>query len=119
MAAAGLVSPELQIVDSENAVQIPNAISNLLLEDTSTWPRPSVGASPFLVTDFAPFLAQARNPAALLDQLNLIFCANQMGAATRTAILAALQSIPTETDLVRVQTAIQLTVLCPDGVIQR
>lgn len=119
MAAAGLVSPELEIVDSENALQVPNSISRLLYRDVSTLPQPASGPSPYLVPNYAPFLTHARDPAALVDQLNLIFCANQMTAATRTAILAALQSLAAESDLTRVQTAIQLTVLCPDGATQR
>ncbi|MEY2879488.1 MAG: hypothetical protein RLZZ15_1868 [Verrucomicrobiota bacterium] len=119
MAAAGLVSPELQIVDSENAIQVPNAIAELLYRDVATRPQPATGASPYVLADYTPFLVNARNPAALLDQLNLIFCANQMTANTRTQITAALQSLNTETDLVRVQTALQLVVLCPDGATQR
>ncbi len=119
MSAAGLLSPELQIVDSENAIQVPNAISTLLFRDVATLPQPSTGASPYVVANYAPFLANARNPAALLDQLNLIFCANQMTADTRTQITAALQALNTESDLVRIQTALQLVVLCPDGATQR
>lgn len=119
MSAAGLVSPELEIVDSGYAIQVPNAISNLLYRDVATLPQPASGASPYLVPNYTPFLANARDPAALLDQLNLIFCANQMTAATRAAILGALQSLATESDLVRVQTALQLVVLCPDGATQR
>ncbi len=119
MAAAGLVSPELEIVDSENAIQVPNAISFLLYRDVATLPQPPSGASPYLIPDYAPFLANARAPTALVDQLNLIFCANQMTSATRTTIVAALQSLAGESDLVRIQTAIQLTVASPDGATQR
>lgn len=119
MSAAGLVSPELQLVDSENAIQVPNAIAVLLYRDVATLPQPATGASPYVVADYTPFLANARDPAALLDQLNLIFCANQMTANTRTQITAALQTLNAESDLVRVQTALQLVVLCPDGATQR
>lgn len=119
MAAAGLVSPELQIVDSEYAIQLPNLFAALLYRDVTTFSQPASGASPYLVADYAPFLANAGNPAALLDQLNLIFCANQMTTGTRTIIATALQNLAGESALARVQTAIQLVVQCPDGATQR
>jgi hypothetical protein len=70
--------------------------------------------------DYSALLPNARNPAALADQLNLLICANQMTAATRTQIITTLNSFAaTATDLERVQTAIQFSVSSPDGALQK
>jgi len=119
MAAAGLVSPELEIVDSLYALSFPNVFATQLYRDVSTLPVPISGASPYLVPDYTSFLPNARNPAALLDQLSLIFCANQMSTATRATLTTMLQSMNADTDLQRVQAAIHIVVLSPEGATQR
>jgi uncharacterized protein (DUF1800 family) len=120
LSAAGLVSPELEIVDSVWAIETPNILSGYLVRDVSTLPLPPSGVSPYLVPDYSALLVNARNPAALVDQLNLLFCANQMTAANRATIVGTLQSLPAaESDLQRVRIATQLVVLGPDGAVQR
>ena len=119
MSAAGLVSPELEIVDSVSAIQVPNNISNYLVRDVSGLPLPPSGVSPYLVPDYSALLANARDPGALIDQLNLLFCGNQMTAATRTTILGTLQVLAAESDLQLVQIAAQLVIFSPDGATQR
>jgi uncharacterized protein (DUF1800 family) len=119
-AAAGLVAPELQITDSLFSLQVPNQMAQLMYRDTSTFPQTYPGASPYLALDYSALLPNARNPAALVDQLNLLFCANQMTAATRAQIISTLTAFAaTATDLERVQTAIQFTVTSPDGALQK
>lgn len=120
MAAAGLVAPELQITDSYFSLQVPNQMAVLMYRDTSTFPQTFPGASPYLALDHAVLLPNARNAAALVDQLNLLFCANQMTTATRAQIISTLNSFAaTATDLERVQTAIQLTITSPDGALKK
>jgi uncharacterized protein (DUF1800 family) len=120
MAAAGLVAPELEITDSNYAIQVPNQLVELLYRNRAILKEPPSGPSPFLVVDYASLLSNAKNPAALVDQLNLLFCANQMTTATRTQIITTLNSFAaTATDLERVHTAIQFTVGSPDGALQK
>jgi uncharacterized protein (DUF1800 family) len=120
MAAAGLVAPELEITDSVYALRVPNELHTLMYRDPTTLPPPPTGPSPFVVLDYAHFLPHARNPSALVEQVNLIFCANQMTAATRKRIVDALAGLPASVnDTARVQAAIQLTIVSPSGVVQR
>ena len=120
MAAAGLVAPELEITDSNYAIQVPNQLVELLYRNRAILKEPPSGPSPFLVVDYASLLPNAKNPAALVDQLNLLFCANQMTTATRTQIITTINSFAaTATDLERVHTAIQFTVGSPDGALQK
>jgi hypothetical protein len=120
MAAAGLVAPELEITDSNFSIQVPNQLVELMYRNRAILKEPPSGPSPFLVVDYSALLPNAKNPAALVDQLNLLFCANQMTAATRTQIITTLNSFAaTATDLERVHTAIQFTVNSPDGALQK
>ncbi|MBL9190291.1 MAG: DUF1800 family protein [Opitutaceae bacterium] len=120
MAAAGLVAPELEIVDSVYSLQVPNELLNYMYRNIGSLPQPPSGLSPFIELDYSAFLPNARNPSALVDQVNLIFCANQMTAATRARIIATLNGLPaSRTDTQRVQAAIQLTVISPSGAVQR
>ncbi|MEO5958617.1 MAG: DUF1800 family protein, partial [Opitutaceae bacterium] len=120
LAAAGLVAPELQITDSLFSVHMPNQMVQLMYRNIATMPKPASGASPYIVLDYSALLPNAKNPPALADQLSLLFCANQMTAATHAQIVATLNSFPAAaTDLERVQTAIQFTITSPDGALQK
>jgi uncharacterized protein (DUF1800 family) len=120
ISAAGLVAPEMQTSDSLYAMRIPTNLFQFLTRDVSTLVPPPTGASPFLVPDFSALLPNARNSAALADQVNLLFCANQLTAANRTVLINALNGIAgSATDLELVQTAVQFVLVAPDGVVQR
>jgi hypothetical protein len=65
-------------------------------------------------------LPLAKNSAALVDQMNLLFCGNSMTAATRTQILAGIQALPASADdTAKVQTALHLTIFSPEGAFQK
>ncbi len=121
MAAAGLVAPELEITDSNYGMQTPNFLTYLIYRNgTTPIPPPAGVTSPFLVVDYSALLPNARTPTALVDQLNLLFTANQMSAGTRTAIINGLSAMPTAaTDLERVQSALQLVLVSADGAVQK
>lgn len=122
MAAAGLVSPEMEIVDSAYSILLPRVFNGYLYRDPATLPQPAAGASPYLVGDYSVFLANAGNAPALIDQLNLIFCSNQMSAPTRTALAAMLQNLsalPNVSPLERVKAALNLVLVSPDAATQR
>lgn len=119
MAAAGLVAPEMEITDATYSLRTINEILSIMYRAPivqATAPTPS----PFLVMDYAEFLPNARNPAALLDQLNRLFCAGGLSGAARTEILARLQALPAATtDTARVQSAIHLVYASTDSALQR
>jgi uncharacterized protein (DUF1800 family) len=121
IAGAGLVAPELQIIDASFAISAPGMfVRDYLFRDVASLPAPVTGLSPFLVLDYSPYLPNARNSSALIDQMNLIWCGGQMSAATRIEIATALQSFPATTaDLELVRTAIAIAMICPDGAVQR
>ncbi len=120
MAAAGLVAPELEITDGSYSISIPNTFVDFLYRDVTKLPAPASGPSPFIVLDYSAFIPNARNPAALTDQLNLIFCGGQMAASTRAQILSALQAMAAGTsDRERVQIGLHLTVVSPSGATQK
>jgi hypothetical protein len=122
MAAAGLVSPETQIVESSNSILLPRVFQNYLFRDKSTLPQPASGASPYLDGDYAAFLPNADNPTALFDQLSLIFCSGQMSATTRSALTTMHQNLAAQANvsaLNRVKGLINVVMISPDGATQR
>ncbi len=120
MAAAGLVAPELQITDAIYAITVPNVLTQFLYRDVATLPAPPAGPSPFLVPDYSALLPLARDPAALLAALDLLFCAGQMSDTTRAQITATLSALPPFiSDALRVKAAVQFTVVSPDGALQK
>jgi uncharacterized protein (DUF1800 family) len=120
MAAAGLVAPELEITDGTFGLSLPNTFVDFIYRDNAALPTPPSGPSPYLELDYSPFLPNARNPTALVDQLNLILCGGQMSAPTRTQLLSALQAlVPSTSDKERVQIALHLTVISPSAATQK
>jgi uncharacterized protein (DUF1800 family) len=120
MAAAGLVAPELEITDSEFSMRVPNTILEILDRYLPRQILPASGPSPYLAPDFSAYLPNARNPSALVDQLNLLLCANQMSSVTRTSVLATLNSFTAAVpDLVRVRSAIHIVAVSPDSALQK
>ncbi len=121
MAAAGLVSPEMELADSSFAILMPRVLQAYIYRDASTLPPPASGLSPYLVPDFSAFLANASDTNALIEQLSLIFCGNQMSATTKATLASYLQALTTSSvsPLERVRAAINLAVVCWDGATQR
>lgn len=122
-AAAGLVAPEMQTHDAVYSLIVPNNMLNFLYRTAppvANAPTPS----PFVELNFEEFLPNARNSAALIDQLNLLFCGNSMSAATRARVTTAHQSAvkdtnPATTDTERVRVAMHLVLVSPDAAVQR
>ncbi len=84
IADAGLVGPEYQILTSVFAVTLPNALYTI----TQT------GAGRFAL-NLAEQETLAADPAALLDNLNLLLAQGTMSDATRNAVLAAVNGVTT------------------------
>lgn len=109
---AGLVSPGFQIVNTYSAVSFPNLLWDYLHDGFKagwTWEFPM---------DYAGSLMVSEDPAALIDQINLLVCAGNLSARTRGILMNAL----TQPDLSRkerVALALWTAMNSPEGVIQR
>ncbi len=110
---AGLVAPAFQITQSTTCISFPNRLWHLVTEGAWSWNTYQ------FVPDYAPLVPLAGRPGALVDELNLIFCSGQMTAATRTALLDAVQQVTPTDPLGRVRLAIYLAATCPEGAVQR
>lgn len=120
LAAAGLVAPEMQITTSSYAINTANNLMMVISRDRARLIDPPTGLSPFLAADFSAFLPNARNSAALVDQLNLLLCANSLSAASRTLLLTTLDTLPASaTDQERVETAAAFIAISADSAAQK
>lgn len=107
---AGLFGPEFQILNSVFAVTTPNGIYTLI----------QTGAGRFKL-NLTEQETLAADPAALLDNLNLLLTHGTMSAETRATILKAVQGVttgmvPTGSNLnqTRALLAVHLVALSPD-----
>jgi uncharacterized protein (DUF1800 family) len=108
-----LAGPAFQITDSYSCISFPNKLWEItergfVNDDDYRFPP-----------DYTELVRLAGNPAALVDQVNLLFCAGSMSGVTRTQILNALQQIPDYIPLARARLALYLAASCPEGAIQR
>jgi uncharacterized protein (DUF1800 family) len=84
LALRGLVAPEFQITNEQAVVGYINAMSQAIRNGL---------AGGDLVADYTALLALARDPAALVDELNLVLAAGRLSPAASGLIRAAVQSI--------------------------
>ncbi|HWM94310.1 MAG TPA: DUF1800 family protein [Thermoanaerobaculia bacterium] len=112
IAEAGLVSPELQIINETSVFGSANFLHPVIFEGYANDER-------FINLDYLYFTAAASD-SALLDRVNLIFCANRMSAETRAIYAQALADPDFPDDpLERVKTLIWLVGLSPEFMGQR
>ena len=108
----GLVAPEFQITHETTVTGYANFISNTV-ERGFGWNETNIKSN------YTPELALASNPAALLDHLNLLLVAGQMSTGTRQLILDAVNAFPASDPKNRVYTAITLTMVSPEFIVQK
>ncbi|MCX6954191.1 MAG: DUF1800 domain-containing protein [Verrucomicrobia bacterium] len=119
LAGAGLQSPEFQILTDTSGITMPNFFHLYIYSQ-----KPPVSSADnrqviYLRPD--SLLPLARTPSALVDQLNLLFCAGTLPPTSVARVVTALNALPAITpadDLERVRAAIYLVVNSPDGAIQ-
>ena len=105
----GLTAPEFQITHETTVTGYANFVRNTVER----------GMGPEVQPNYAPELALANNPAALMDRLNLMLVAGRMTPATRQTILDAVNAFPASDARQRVHTAITLTMLSPEFIVQK
>jgi uncharacterized protein (DUF1800 family) len=109
--AKGLVAPEFQLVNESSVAGYLNFMQSAI-----------GGQHPDLKPDYATELPLADRPAQLLDRLNLLLCAGQLGPAAQRLIIDAVTAMPGASSadrLRRVQAAVMLVMASADYLVQR
>jgi uncharacterized protein (DUF1800 family) len=112
IAAAGIASPELYIINSTSVFGTPNFIGGVLFQgyaDDNTE----------ITLDYS-YLIGAGSNSILLDRVNQLFYAGRMSAGTRTILNTALSDPDFPTNpLERAQTVVWLVNISPEFAVQR
>jgi uncharacterized protein (DUF1800 family) len=104
----GLTAPEFQITHETTVTGYANFMRQVVERGMGK-----------LQPNYAPELALANNPAALMDRLNLLLVAGRMTPTTRQTIIEAVTALPASQAAQRVHTAIVLTMISPDFIVQK
>jgi uncharacterized protein (DUF1800 family) len=114
IATAGLVAPELQIVNEIAVVGYSNYMRNRV--------QSGAGTNNDIQPDYTAEMAIADNPTALVDRVSLLLTAGSMSTTTRNLIVTAVNSIPmTAANARRDRTrlAVFFTLSSPDYLVQK
>lgn len=130
----GLVAPEFQILTSATALNYINLLYISLFADyymdVSTQSSATVLGFPELnqnlidpadkvSLDFSDELELVSNPTALLDRLDILFTGGTMSDESKSTIAANVPLISLFDPLIAVKSAVLLTLISPDYVIQK
>ena len=108
-----LSGPVFQITNSYTTVSFPNELWDTIDNGFENWIYYS------FAPDFKEYLSIATDAELLVDYVNLLCCAGQMSATTRSTILQTVNTL-SESDLGgRVKVAIYLGLMCPEGAVQK
>jgi uncharacterized protein (DUF1800 family) len=110
---SNLVGPAFQILDSYSSISLPNLLWDLSEDGISR------GSDYNFPPDYGDLQRIAADPAALVDEVNLLFCGGGMSAGTRDAILGAVNQLSAADTTMRVRLAVYLAATCPEGAVQR
>jgi uncharacterized protein (DUF1800 family) len=102
----GLVAPELQITDEQTVFAYLNYIYPLVRNG-----RGDIRAN------YSAIYPLAKNPAALVDEINILLAAGQLTQSTKAQIISVLRTLGPEkhaTWMARIWTAVMLTMASPD-----
>jgi uncharacterized protein (DUF1800 family) len=111
IANASLVAPEMQIVSESSVVGYINFMQNAVS---------GTRIAGDLIADYKDLLPLANNPQALVDELNLLLAANQIGNTNITSIKNAIASMPSTNDRNRSQriyAALTLILAAPEFIV--
>ncbi|MBL9203654.1 MAG: DUF1800 family protein, partial [Opitutaceae bacterium] len=120
LATSGLFAPEYQILNDTTAMTVPNFLWTYLYNNRAVvtdTDNQTVG-----IRFDATMLALANTPQALVDQINLTLASGSLPKATTDRIVTAITAMPNATDanrLERVRSTVYLTLISPNGAIQK
>jgi uncharacterized protein (DUF1800 family) len=104
-----LGGPEFQILTSVTALERANFVADLLSGQFGT----------DVAVDYSPFTSLAANAQALVDDCSLLFMGGRMSAATRLAIINAVNATRASNPAERVRTALYLTLTSAEYQVDR
>lgn len=110
--SSSLVAPEFQITHETTTTGYANFVIETV-ERGYGWNNTAI------LANYAPEIALAGNPAQLLDHLNVLLMAGRMTPATRQLISEAVTALPASNAAGRVHTAVTLTMLSPEFIVQK
>jgi hypothetical protein len=120
--AAGLVAPEFQIVDEVTVAGYLNTMQTTIDAGIGT----TVNGARDVRPNYAPEVALANDPGALVDRMDLILMSGRMSPATRTRIVEAVSAVnvpatgnQTTALTNRAKLAIYMTMASPEYLVQR
>ncbi len=108
-----LAGPVFQITDSYSSISYPNRLW-YMMEDGFSY-----GETYRFPLDLSAAKALATTPEALVDNMNVLFCAGEMSLSSRQYILTAINQIAATETAARVRVAAYLAMVCPEGAIMR
>ncbi len=113
-----LAAPPFQIYSESTAARRANFVNTLIY---GTVPVPSYAptGSTTVVVDFAPWIALAGDPQALVDTLDARFTGGRLPTHVRDALLAAVTATASTSPTNRAKTALYLLATSPHYQVQR
>jgi uncharacterized protein (DUF1800 family) len=111
LGSQGLVAPELQITNESTVAGYVNFMQ-----------RAVAGTVGDVKANYSGLLTLANDAQALLDELNLVLAANQLGAPTIAALKAALATMRADTAAAlqnRVYAALVMVLAAPEYIVQK
>jgi uncharacterized protein (DUF1800 family) len=135
LAAAGGTAPEFQIINEASVAQYANALTLFVFDgpwifapdrpdNDQSVPSSQSGVGD-MVPDYSREMALAHDADALLGRLNLLLCAGQLSATTRSRLAEALQEMAVtpasdaRTRKGRVAQAVLMVMMCPEYLVQK
>lgn len=120
--AAGLLAPEFQIVDEVTVAGYLNTMQTTIDSGIGI----TVNGARDVRANYAPEIALANDPGALVDRMDLILMSGRMSPATRTRIIEAVSAVnipqtgsQTTALTNRAKLAIYMTMASPEYLVQR
>jgi uncharacterized protein (DUF1800 family) len=113
IAQAGMVAPEFQITTETTVVGGLNFFANLFNSGGYG------GGDSELKLDYAPLRALAANPDALIAEINALYFNYAMSAKLQARMKTMLSALPANDASRRVKSALILTSLSPEYIVQR
>lgn len=120
LASKGLVAPEFQIANEVTVATYANTMQSWIANGFGSTAPGQTGPDIRIAATTARGLAA--DAARLVDHVNLMLTYNSLGADTRDAIRAAVNSIPTSASNAaanRVNLALFMTMLAPEFLVQK
>ncbi len=108
---AGLVAPEFQITNESTVVGYLNYMQTAVSRGVGD-----------VVADYTSLVALADNAASLVDELNVVLAAGELGASTLTTLKTAIAAMPGGTDAARnnrIYAALLLVLASPEYLVQK